>query len=74
MKYRVALTVAGAVLTLAGCASTSEYTRNERVAPSLNENDFAYIAAVERVAHRRGVDVYWIHPPKKVATSGERVD
>lgn len=72
MKHRVAMIVA--VTTLAGCAGTSEYARNERYAPTRVENDVNYIAAVEAEAHRRGVDVYWVHPPQKFVPPGSPAD
>ncbi len=31
-------------------------------------------AAVEAEAHRRGVDVHWIHPPQKLVPVAERAD
>lgn len=74
MQYRVAMIVAGAALALAGCASNSEYARSERFAPTRAENDLAYISAVEAEAHRRGVDVHWIHPPQKLVPVAERAD
>lgn len=65
MKICVAILLAGATLTLAGCASNSSFARSDRYARVTHQDDTAYIAAVEAAAQRRGVDVYWIHPPKK---------
>jgi hypothetical protein len=69
MICRVITILAGATLALAGCASTSSYTtQSTRYGPPPLENDMAYVHAVENVARRRGVDVRWIHPPRKHAS------
>lgn len=73
MKYRAAMITAGAAMALAGCASTSsQYAQQARYAPTVAENDMQYIAAVEAEANRRGVDVYWVHPPQRSAPSDHR--
>lgn len=56
------------VLGLAACAGTEvrpAYT--EPKSPSIMDNDEAYIAYVERVAKRRGIDVVWVNTPRKTA-------
>lgn len=65
---RCALT-ALCVLGLAACASSADktaYVAPERVGsgPTIVTND-AYVAAVERVARRRGIDVQWVNMPTK---------
>jgi uncharacterized lipoprotein YajG len=68
MKARVAMILAGAVVMLAGCASTSNnYAREGRYAAPALENDMHYVLAVEAAAKRAGVDVVWIHPRRKPA-------
>ncbi|MGE4072424.1 MAG: hypothetical protein AB7E72_14735 [Lysobacterales bacterium] len=70
MYHRVIILLAGAALALAGCASTGSYTtKNTRYGPPPLENDMAYVYAVETAAKRQGVDVHWVHPPRKVAQS-----
>ncbi len=57
------------VLGLAACAGTevkSTYVPPDK-APSLNDNDEAYVAYVERVARRRGIEVVWVNTPRKPA-------
>ena len=60
----VALLVTG---TVAGCASMhkeSGYVAPQGT-PSLQDRDALYIATVERIAQRRGIEVVWINPPTK---------
>lgn len=52
-----------AVLCLSGCASTQHRSDSARVAPPLTPEQ-VYIAKVERLAARRGIDVVWVNPPK----------
>lgn len=66
------------VLGLAACAGTHERSGSAFVAPqrapSVMDNDEAYIAAVERIARRRGIEVVWVNLPRKqlVASQDER--
>lgn len=57
------------VLGLAACAGTQ--TKNAYVpepkAPSLMDNDEQYMAYVERIARRRGIEVVWVNLPRKTA-------
>lgn len=58
-----------AMCLLAACASTREqasYSAPQRVdAPGAIVTDTAYVAAVERTARRRGIDVQWVNVPTK---------
>lgn len=72
MKHRAAIITAGVAMALAGCASTSsQYAQQSRYAPTSVENDMHYIAAVEAEANRRGVDVYWVHPPQRAVPADQ---
>ncbi|WP_119717661.1 hypothetical protein [Cognatilysobacter tabacisoli] len=55
------------ILGLAACASTggtaSAPPPPER-APSVMDKDQAYIAAVERIARIRGIQVQWVNMPR----------
>lgn len=56
-----------AVASTAGCSSMqkeSGYVAPQRV-PTLHDQDTAYIAVVEHIAHRRGIEVVWVNPPTK---------
>jgi len=56
------------VLGLAACAGTevkTAYTAPKD--PSIMDNDEAYVAYVQRVALRRGIDVVWVNTPRKSA-------
>ena len=59
------------LLGLAGCASTQQKSDAAFVAPqrapSLVDADESYIARVEAIARRRGVEVVWINTPRKPA-------
>ena len=59
--------VAGAVGLVTGCAhmqGESGYVAPDAT-PSLQDQDALYIAKVEQIAQRRGVEVVWINPPAK---------
>jgi hypothetical protein len=70
MKAGIVLIVAMlATASTAGCASMqkeSGYVAPQGT-PSLQDRDVAYIAAVEQIAQRRGIEVVWINPPTKRA-------
>lgn len=55
------------ILGLAACAGHSTKTAYvpPQKAPSIMDNDEAYIAQVERIARRRGIDVTWVNVPRK---------
>lgn len=60
------------VLGLAACAgmhekSDSAYVASQR-APSTMDEDALYVARVEQIARRRGIEVVWVHIPRKRAT------
>ena len=59
------------VLGLAACAGMHEKADSAYVAPqraaSFVDADEAYIARVEAIARRRGVEVVWVHIPRKAA-------
>lgn len=63
-----------AVLMLAGCASMDERS-SSRVAPqrtgTVIDTDADYVARVEAVARRRGIEVVWVNTPKKRIQRGE---
>jgi hypothetical protein len=57
------------VIGLAACAgmqqrSGAAYVAPQR-APSIMDDDDAYIAKVEAIARQRGLDVVWVNKPRK---------
>lgn len=57
------------VLGLSACAgmeARSTYVPEPRE-PSIMDPDAAYIAQVERIAQRRGIEVQWVNAPTKSA-------
>lgn len=66
LKFAVAF---AATSLLAACASSQEqasYNAPTRVEkPGSVVTDSAYVAQVERVARRRGIDVQWVNMPTK---------
>ncbi|HEY0502790.1 MAG TPA: hypothetical protein VGD42_04765 [Lysobacter sp.] len=57
------------VLGLSACAGTQTRTTYvpEPNPPSIMDTDEAYMAYVERVARRRGIEVVWVNVPRKTA-------
>ncbi len=58
------------VLGLAACASSHPVARAPQAEPLRPdevriERDQAYIAYVERMARRRGMNVQWVNPPNR---------
>ena len=57
------------VLGLAACAGMREKPDSAFVAPqrapSIMDRDELYIAQVERIARRRGIEVVWVNVPRK---------
>lgn len=51
------------VLGLSGCASTHARMDSAHVEPPLTPEEI-YIAKVQRMAARRGLEVIWVNPPK----------
>ncbi|MBB5015654.1 hypothetical protein [Rehaibacterium terrae] len=58
------LLMVAALASLAACAGRGELRATEQQTASLRQ-DAEYIAAVERIARRRGVQVYWVNPPQR---------
>ena len=50
----------------AGMEAKSTYVPEQR-APSIMDTDEEYVAYVERIARRRGLDVVWVNVPHKTA-------
>ncbi len=55
------------IFGLAACAghSTKSAYVPPQKAPSIMDNDEVYMATVERIARRRGIDVTWVNLPRK---------
>ena len=66
MKVRMAV-LSASILGLAACASTGQTTSYtpEQDQPSITDDDDAYMARVEAYARRRGIDLTWVHPPRR---------
>jgi hypothetical protein len=70
MKAITRLAAACAAFCLLGACATSQeqasYVPLEKVpAPGSVVTDSAYVAAVERTARRRGIDVQWVNVPTR---------
>ena len=68
MKANLVLVIVGlAAASTAGCASMEDKTGYvaPRVSAATVVEDDAYVARVEQLAKRRGVNVVWVNPPKK---------
>ncbi len=61
LKFAAAI---AALVLLAGCASSGS-ARLEHGA-RINKVDSTYVARVEAIARRRGVDVEWVNPPREI--------
>ena len=55
----------GIALALGACASTGGSTGAAAPARGAVAVDSAYVAAVERIALRRGIDVQWVNKPTR---------
>ena len=69
-KAVLSISVAG----LCACAGTPQRVSQAPPAPSADRpgavvSDSEYIAYVERVARRRGIEVQWVNPPTKRVAS-----
>jgi hypothetical protein len=64
-KLRV-LVLSLSAVGLAACASVQEKSTYVPVqkAPTIMDVDEAYVAYVERVARRRGIEVVWVNLPR----------
>lgn len=69
MNASLRMAVLVSVVGLAACAGMQSKTAYvpEPKAPSIMDDDEAYIAYVERVARRRGIEVVWVNTPRKTA-------
>lgn len=74
MKVRMAV-LSVSMLGLAACASsggTSSYTApDKQYAETRVSNDTLYMARVEEAARRRGIDLQWVNPPRKIVAKQE---
>lgn len=62
------------VLGLAACAGMPEKPTQTQRAPSIMDADEAYVAYVERIARRRGIDVVWVNVPRARVPAQDRDD
>ena len=66
--FRAAL-LSLAAIGLSACAGTTERSGSNYVppqrAPSIMDDDEEYVARVEAIARRRGIDLVWVHVPRK---------
>ncbi len=69
MNASLRMAVLVSVVGLSACAGMQSKTAYvpEPKAPSIMDDDEAYIAYVERVARRRGIEVVWVNTPRKTA-------
>jgi hypothetical protein len=71
MKVSVRMAVLSvSMLGLAACASsggaTSYNTTEKQYVETRLDNDTLYMARVEEAARRRGIDLQWVNPPRKI--------
>jgi len=63
------------MLGLAACASSGGTTSYNEPAKQYQatrmDSDDAYMARVEAYARRRGIDLTWVNPPKKIVAKQE---
>lgn len=64
------------IVGLAACASTGETASvpQPAKAPSVMDADQAYVAAVERMAQRRGIHVQWVNMPRHPRAQPVKLD
>ncbi|MFC5570627.1 hypothetical protein ACFPN1_11205 [Lysobacter yangpyeongensis] len=74
MKLRMAV-LSASVVFLAACASsggTASYAPEAKTyAQTRLDTDDAYMARVEAAARRRGIDLTWVNPPRKIVAKQE---
>jgi hypothetical protein len=74
MKLRMAV-LSASVVWLAACASsggTTSYAPEAKSYPQTRlDNDELYMARVEAAARRRGIDLTWVNPPRKIVAKQE---
>jgi hypothetical protein len=63
-RHAVQLATLLAAVLLAGCASSGSARMQYGIASY--QVDRQYVARVEAVARARGVDVEWVHPPRRI--------
>jgi hypothetical protein len=74
MKVRMTV-LSVSLLGLAACASsggTTSYNSaatDDQYAESRLDNDAQYMARIEQAARRRGVDLKWVNPPRKIVAN-----
>lgn len=72
MKVSVRMAVLSvSMLGLVACASsggTASYSTatDKQYAETRLDNDRLYMARVEEAARRRGIDLQWVNPPRKI--------
>ncbi|HEU0305340.1 MAG TPA: hypothetical protein VFR30_00060 [Lysobacter sp.] len=71
MKVPVRMAVLSvSMLGLVACTSSGGTTSYQAPAQQYEEtrlsNDVAYMARVEAYARRRGIDLTWVNPPRKI--------
>ncbi|HKX42378.1 MAG TPA: hypothetical protein VJO99_14555 [Burkholderiaceae bacterium] len=59
--------VLGAVMALGGCGTTA----SDPPQATTSDIDYATVNAINNVARSRGVQVYWIHYPRKAVKNPE---
>jgi len=74
MKVRMAV-LSVSMLGLAACASSGGTTSYSAPAKQYSDTgvdkDTLYMARVEEAARRRGIDLQWVNPPRKVVAKQE---
>ena len=68
------LALSVAVVGLAACAGMPEKSAQVERAPTIMDADQAYVAYVERVARRRGIEVVWVNVPRAKVAEQDRDD
>ena len=75
MKVSAGMAVLSASLVaLSGCASSgmaSSPQAGKMYAETRLSNDELYMARVEAAARRRGIDLTWVNPPRKIVAKND---